>query len=156
MYNNRNYNEYGRHIQDEQMYRDAVRNLRWNNGRGQGERWKKEDLIDRSGINFNEEYFTPYDYAYSVNMMYADYGKMSEKPEPYEQMGKDYLHNDSFPERGDERAYYDAEMRSRRYNNRYDDGMRYEYTNRYQNRRGYNERGSYGDRDNDGRYNEGR
>jgi hypothetical protein len=89
-------------------------------------------------------------------MMYADYGKMSEKPEPYEQMGKDYLHNDSFPERGDERAYYDAEMRSRRYNNRYDDGMRYEYTNRYQNRRGYNERGSYGDRDNDGRYNEGR
>lgn len=155
MYNNRNYerSEYGRHIQDEQMYRDAARNLRWNNGRGQGERWKKEDLIDRSGINFNEEYFTPYDYAYAVNAMYADYGKMTEKPEPYEQMAKDYLRNDSFPERGDERAYYDAARRSRRYYNRYDDyPLRSEYN--YENRRGYNERGTYRDRDNDGRYNE--
>lgn len=39
------YNEYNRyddyndhHIRDERMYRDAVRNLRWENGKGQGER----------------------------------------------------------------------------------------------------------------------
>lgn len=147
----RKYDEH--HIQDEQMYRDAVRNLRWNNGKGQGERWKKEDLLNRSNINFNEEYFTPYDYAYTVNAMYADYGKISEKPDYYEQMGKDYLHNDSFPERGEERAYYDAARRSRRYYNRYDDyPLRSEYN--YENRRNYNERNTYRDRDNDGRYNE--
>ena len=81
------------------------------------------------------------------------------------QMAKDDLHNDSFPERGEERAYYDAMRRSNRYYNRYDEPVRYEYNNRYNygntygysNRR-YNERSYDGraDRDNDGRYNEGR
>lgn len=152
MYNRQNYNRMPddeRHIEDEQMYRDAVRNLRWNNGRGQGERWKMDDLMSRSDVNFNEEYFTPYDYAYAVNAMYADYGRLSEKPEYYEQMGKDYLRNDSFPERGGERSYYDAQRRSRRYMNRFD----YPPTDRYnyENRRRYDRRA---DRDNDGRYNE--
>ena len=157
------YNEYNRyddndhHIRDERMYRDAVRNLRWNNGKGQGERWKKDDLIDRSNINFNEEYFTPYDYAYAVNAHYADYGKISEKPDYYEEMGKSYLRNDSFPERGDERAYYDAMNRSRRYNTRNAGSYeQYEYHPKseptYYNNRRYNERNSYRDRDNDGRY----
>lgn len=161
---NRRYEE--NHIQDEPMYRDAVRHLRWNNGKGNGERWKIEDLMNSNDIDFNQEYFTPYDYAYMVNAKYADYGKLSEKPEYYKQMAKDDLHNDSFPERGDERAYYDAMRRSRRYNNRYDEPIRFEYSNRYDygnnyntygyNNRRYNERNSYGDRDNDGRYNEGR
>lgn len=163
---NRQYNKvpYERHIQDEQMYRDAVHNLRWNNGKGNGERWKIDDLINSSDIDFNQERFTPYDYAYMVNAKYADYGKITEKPDYYKQMAKDDLHNDSFPERGEERAYYDAMNRSRRYNNRYDEPVRYEYNNRYnnkidpyydsynyENRRGYDRRA---DRDNDGRYNE--
>jgi hypothetical protein len=139
-----------RHIEDEQMYRDAVRNLRWNNGKGQGERWKMDELVPRSGLDFNQEYFTPYDYSYAVNAHYADYGNLSEKPDYYMQMAKDYLRNDSYPERGGERAYYDAEMRSRRYNY----GNTYENYNRYDNynNRRYAERNSYGDRDNDGRY----
>ena len=156
MYNN-NYNRRDHHIQNEQMYRDAVRNLRWSNGKGNGERWKVNELTNSSNIDFNREYFTPYDYAYTVNAHYADYGNLSEKPEYYMQMARDYLRNDSYPYRGDERAYYDAEMRSRRYEprsenyNRYDDYYN-RYDNRYENR--YNERGSYRDRDNDGRYNE--
>lgn len=163
MYNYRNYDRTpeSRHIEDEQMYRDAVRNLRWNNGKGQGERWKMEDLMNGSDIDFNQERFTPYDYAYMVNAEYSDYGKLSEKQDYYKQMAKDDLRNDSFPERGEERAYYDAMRRSRRYNNRYDEPMRYEYNNRYdyrnaydyESRRGYDRRA---DRDNDGRYNEGR
>lgn len=162
MYNNRNYNEYGRHIQDEQMYRDAVRNLRWNNGRGNGERWKKEELIPNSGINFDNEDFTPWDFSWAVNMHYADYSNVSEDPKYYMQMAKDYLHNDNYPERGGERAYYDSQRRADRnrhyYNNRYDRYGEYGYSNNYDynNRRGYDERGSYGDRDNDGRYREGR
>ncbi len=145
--NRQRYEMNDNHIQDEQMYRDAVRNLHWNNGKGQGERWKYEEVIPQSNIDFNQEYFTPYDYLYAVNTMYADYGKMSEDKRNYMQMANDYMHNDSFPERADERAYYDAEQRSRRYMNRY---PRYEYNNR----RRYNERNSFGDRDNDGRYNE--
>lgn len=166
MYNEYNrYDDYDRHIRDERMYRDAVSHLRWNNGKGNGERWKMDDLMNSSDIDFNQERFTPYDYAYMVNAEYADHGKLSERQDYYKQMAKDDLHNDSFPERGEERAYYDAMRRARRYNNRYDEPVRYEYNNRYDynnnynyNNRRYNERGYDGraDRDNDGRYNEGR
>lgn len=166
MYNEYNrYDDYDHHIRDERMYRDAVSHLRWNNGKGNGERWKIEDLMNSNDIDFNQERFTPYDYAYMVNANYADYGKLSDKSDYYKQMAKDDLHNDSFPERGEERAYYDAMRRSNRYYNRYDEPVRYEYNNRYNygntygysNRR-YNERSYDGraDRDNDGRYNEGR
>lgn len=146
MYNNRqNYNrmpEYERHIKNEEQYRDAIRNLR------KGERWRMDDLMARTEVNFNEEQFTPYDYAYMVNALHTDYD-VSERPEQYMKMAKEHLRNDSFPERGGERAYYDAQRRSRRYN--YDNRYENRYENRYD---GYNERNSYRDRDNDGKYNE--
>ena len=144
MYNNRQYNrmpEHEKHLQDEQMYRDAIRNLR------KGERWKMDDLMARTDVNFNEEQFTPYDYSYMVNALHNDY-EISERPEQYMKMAKEYLRNDSFPERGGERAYYDAQQRSRRYYNTYENYNRYDYDNRY------NERNSYRDRDNDNRDNE--
>lgn len=145
---NRQYNttpEYERHIQDERMYQDAVRNLR------KGEHWKMDDLMARCDVDFNVEQFTPYDYAYVVNALHSDYD-ISERPEQYMKMAKEYLKNDSFPERGGERGYYDAQKRLRRQYNRYENYRpRYEYDN---NRR-YAERNSYGDRDNDGRYYEG-
>lgn len=154
---------YGHHIGDEEMYNDAVRNLKWTNRKGSGAKWDKDDLIQRSNIDFNEEGYTPYDYAYSVNAHYADYGTISEDPKYYMDMARNYLRNDSYPERGGERAYYDAQMRSRRYNynNRYDrygsygNYNTYDYYDNYdyQNRRSYDRRA---DRDNDGRYNEGR
>lgn len=157
---------YGRHIGDEDMYNEAMRNLRWTNRKGSGAKWDKDDLIQRAGVDFNEEGYTPYDYAYTVNAMYADYGNISDDPKYYMQMARDYLRNDSYPERGNERAYYDAQRRSKRYNynNRYDRygsygnydyNSRYDYDNRYdyENRRRYDRRA---DRDNDGRYNEGR
>lgn len=148
MYRNRQYNrmpENERHIQDEQMYYDAIRNLR------KGEKWKIDDLMAKTDVNFDDEKFTPYDYSYMVNALHSDYD-ISERPEQYMKMAKEHLRNDSYPERGGERAYYDYQRRSRRYNNRYDDGMRYD--NYYDDRRNYNERGSYRDRDNDGRYRE--
>lgn len=160
-------NNYRNHIDNEDMYREFVKYLKWRNKKGQGEKWNADELISRSGIDFNEEFYTPYDFAYMANAMYADYN-VSEKPELYMQMAKEYLRNDSFPMRGDERAYYDAQQRMRRYNNRYENTYNEygynnaynNYNNRYENnynRRGYNaynERNSFRDRDNDGRYNE--
>lgn len=152
MYNRQSYNrhhEYGRHIRNEEEYRDAVRNLR------KGERWKMDDLMARTDVDFNEEEFTPYDYAYMVNALHTDYD-ISERPEQYMKMAKDHLRNDSFPERGPERAYHDAQKRARRMNRYEDYSPRNEYEPHYEyeNRRRYNERNSYRDRDNDGRYNE--
>lgn len=168
MYNNRRrYNESQNHIQDDEMYRDAIRHLKWNNGKGHGERWKINDLIESSGIDFDREEYTPHDYAYAVNAHYADYGDLSENPEYYMQMAKNYLRNNSFPERPEERAYHDAMRRSRKTYSRYDDypvrpesNNRYDYYSprneyrpyEYDNRRRYNERNTYRDRDNDGRY----
>ena len=146
-----NYTGGTRHINNAEMYRNAVNNLKWANRKGNGERWTMDDIIKRSNINFNEENFTPYDYAYIVNALYADYGNASEKYDNYMQMGKDYLHNDNFPERASERAYYDAQRRYARRNNSYNNyNNAYNYTNRYDD--GMNYRNSYGDRDDDGRY----
>ena len=148
---NRQYNnapEYERHIQDERMYQDAVRNLR------KGEHWKMDELMARSDVDFNIEQFTPYDYAYVVNALHSDFD-ISERPEQYMKMAKEYLKNDSFPERGGERAFHDAQRRLRRYMNRYDEYMpKNDYNSRYEyeNNRRYSERNTYGDRDNDGRY----
>ena len=151
---------YGKHIGDTEMYEDAVRNLKWTNRKGSGAKWDKDDLIQRSAIDFNEESFTPHDYAYAVNALYADYGNISDDPKYYMTMARDYLRNDSFPEKGGERAYHDAQMRSRR--NRYRYNTRYEVEDAYkpygyrdaydiESRRRYDRRA---DRDRDGRYNE--
>jgi len=165
MYNENEYKkDYDRHINNAEQYRRYTSNLQWNNRKGSGERWKMDDIIKRSDIDFNKEKFSPYDYAYMVNANYAKYS-ISEKPEYYMEMAKDDLHNDSYPERPDERAYYDAQRRMERNNSRYNYGAEYDYENRYDgryeydnrrydydNRRRYNERNTYRDRDNDGRY----
>lgn len=144
--------QYGRHLDNEHMYRDAVNNLSRSDRKGSGEQWQMDDIMRRSDVDFNRERFTPYDYAYMVNALHADYPDISERPEQYMQMAKRYLRNESFPERSDERAYYDAESRRRNYNYRNEYNYNnYNYNNRYD---GYNSRNSNRDRDNDGRYNE--
>ena len=114
-----------------------------------------DELIKRSDIDFNREEFTPYDFAYMVNAEYANYN-ISEKPDYYMEMAKDDLHNDNYPERAGERAYYDALRRSERYNGGYNYNGYNNYNNRYDGRyeSRYEYRNSNRDRDNDGRYNE--
>lgn len=143
MYNNQ-YNknpQYEKHIENEEMYRDFIRNLK------KGEHWKMDDLMARCDVDFNVEQFTPYDYAYVVNALHSDFD-ISERPEQYMKMAKEYLHNDSFPEKGGERAYHDAQRRLRRYMSRYDGYMpkneynqNYNYqNNNYDYRNAYNSR----------------
>lgn len=136
-----NQERYGRHISNESMYRDAVRNLNRTDRKGSGEQYEMADIMSRSNVNFNNEMFTPYDYAYMVNALKSDYPDISERPEQYMQMANRYLHNDNFPVRGEERAYNDYQNRSRR------NELKYNYQN-------YQERNTYRDRDNDNRYNE--
>lgn len=167
MYNEYNrYDDYDRHINNAEQYRRYTKNLQWNNRKGSGERWKMDDLIKRSDIDFDKEEFTPFDWAYQVNANYANYS-ISEKPEYYMEMANDDLHNDSYPERASERAYYDAQRRMARNDNRYYNVGHYEQYEyhpkseptyrryEYDNRR-YDERNTYRDRDNDGIYREGR
>lgn len=155
--------EYGNHIGDRNMYEDAVRKLKWANGKGEGAKWDADELAQKSGIDFEEEGYTPYDYAYSANRLYSEFNNVFTEPSYYMKMAKEYLRSRNYPYRPQERAYHDAEMISRGYNygNRYNNNYNYgnygnygNYNNyNYENRRGYDRRA---DRDNDGRYNEGR
>lgn len=148
--------EYGNHIGDRSMYDDAVRRLRWANNKGSGAKWDVDELASKSGIDFDEEGYSKYDYGMAVNELYADYNNIFTEPSYYMKMARNYLTSRNYPYRPQERAYREAENRNRRYdyNNR---NNTYDYSNRgnqynYESRRG----GSRQDRDNDGRYNEGR
>lgn len=154
--------EYGNHIGDKNMYDDFVKKLKWANGKGEGAKWDAEELAQKSGIDFDEEGYTPYDYAYATNRLYSEYNNVFTEPSYYMKMAKEYLRSKNYPFRPQERAYRDAEMTSMRYNYNYNQNAynRYDYDNNYnrgnynyENRRGYDRRA---DRDNDGRYNEGR
>lgn len=159
--------QYGNHIGDKTMYDEAVRKLKWANEKGRGAKWDVDELASKSGIDFDEEGYTKYDYGQTVNALYAEYNNIFTEPSYYMKMARNYLTSKNYPYRPQERAYHDAEMRSRRYdygnhypseyNNRYDynNNYKYDYNNRYdyENRRDYDRRA---DRDNDGRYNEGR
>lgn len=152
---------YGKHLGDAEMYEDAVRNLRWSNGKGNGAKWDKDDLIRRSNIDFNEEAFTPWDFAYLTNARFSDYSDISEDPKYFMAMARDDLRNNQFVEPAHERAYYDAQNRTRRnrynYDNRYDrygEYGEYGYSNTYDYNNRYNERNTYKDRDNDRKYHE--
>lgn len=157
--------EYGNHIGDKSMYENAVRNLKWSNGKGNGAKWDADELAQKSGLDFDYEDFTPYDYSYAANMLYSEYNDIYTEPAYYMKMARNYLRNDNYPYKGGERAYHDAQMRSRRYNygNHYRevyDPYNYNSYSNYNNNSRYNyenRRGGTGrDRDNDGRYNEGR
>lgn len=121
--------EYGRHIGDKDTYKEAVNNLNWKqpkDGRSSGPMWDADDLAEKSHIDFDERDFDKYDYAYTVNRLYADNNNAYTESSGYMKMAENYLTDYNYHHPG-ERAYEDMKRRMR-------------YTRR--------------DRDNDGRYNE--
>jgi hypothetical protein len=151
---------------DKSQYEDAVRDLRWANGKGRGAKWDADEITNKSGIDFEQEGYSPLDYSATVNALYADYNNVFTEPSYYLKMAKQYLKSKNYPDRPEERAYNDMEMRNRRYDYRntygYNYRNNYDYHNNYDNydnynyRNTYNEQNSYRDRDNDGKFNEGR
>lgn len=151
--------EYGNHIGDRSMYDDAVRHLRWSNNKGSGAKWDVDELASKSGIDFDEEGYSKYDYGMAVNQLYADYSNIFTEPSYYMKMARNYLTSKNYPYRPQERAYHEAEMRSRNYDYRDNAYGRdnYNYRNHYDPYEYRNERGrrdGRADRDRDGKYNE--
>lgn len=121
---------YGHHIGDRETYNDFVKDLPWKDGTGYGEKWKVDEIENRSKINFNDYDFDKYDYAYEVNRMYADNNNALTDFDAYLKVAKNHLTDNYYNGIPAERAYEEAKTRMKRY---------------YNSRR---------DRDNDGRYNE--
>lgn len=59
------------HITSERKYKELTERLKWANNQGKGEKWKIDEIKRYSKMNFENEEFTEWDFAYLVNMLYA-------------------------------------------------------------------------------------
>lgn len=101
--------KYGCHIHDEELYNKAVALLVWVDDKGKGARWTKNDIIKlATNIDFNAKKYTEYDFAFSMNKLYALYCNAITEPSYYLKMTKDYLEDPNKIEDPSERAYHYA------------------------------------------------
>ena len=103
--------EYGCHIFDKEMYNESTALFEWADGKGTSAKWSIEDIVKLSNINFEDKDFTKYDYAYIVNMLWADYCNIFTEPSYYLKMAKNYLTDTDYYGDASERAYHDAMKR---------------------------------------------
>lgn len=87
------YEEFG-HVTNEHKYKELTERLKWKNGQGKGERWKAEDIKRASRLNFENEDFTEFDFAYLVNMLYAKCCKEFTDMSFYIKLAKCFLEDD--------------------------------------------------------------
>lgn len=102
---------YGCHIVDEDMYNKAVSLLHWVDNKGSGAKWTVPDIVRLSDIDFDNKDYYEYDYAYVVNMLYSDYCNVFIEPSYYLKMAKNYLEDNDYMGKPDERAYKNAKKR---------------------------------------------
>lgn len=100
--------KYGCHIVDAQTYNEAVALFDWVDGKGSGEKWNVETIKNVSGIDFNEKEYTPFDFAYVMNMIYSDNCNVFTDSSYYIKMAKNYLEDPDYMGEASERAYHDA------------------------------------------------
>ena len=100
--------KYGCHITTEEMYNDAIRQLKWVEDRGMGAKWDVETILGLSKVDFEKSKYTKYDYCYVVNMLYSDFCNVFGEPSYYTKMAKNYLEDPDYTGDPSERAYKDA------------------------------------------------
>lgn len=105
--------KYGCHIIDRATYDEAVSLLDWVDNRGNGAKWSVEDIVKVSGIDFNDKEYTQLDFAYTMNMLYADYCNVFTDVSYYVKMSKNYLEDSDYMGEASERAYHNAVKRIR-------------------------------------------
>lgn len=99
--------QFGCHIATEEMYNKFVNKLKWANKIGYGPKWKVEEIVSLSGINFSTVPYTKYDYAFMVNFFYAAFCNALINTNDFLNMAKSYLEN-PYHEKPAERAYRKA------------------------------------------------
>ena len=105
--------KYGCHILDEKTYYDAVELLEWVEDRGSGAKWSIDEIKRVSGIDFETKDYTLLDFAYTMNMLYADYSNIFTDAGYYIKMAKNYLEDADYMGEASERAYKNALKRIR-------------------------------------------
>jgi hypothetical protein len=139
-----NYEQFG-HITNEHKYKELVDRLKWKNGQGKGERWKVEDIKRYSRMNFENEDFTEFDFAYLVNMLYSKCSKEFSDMSFYIKLAKCFLEDDD----EETKLYRGAEHHGRKHS-QHDTQARYDDYDEESRRRRY--RSEYDYRNEDYRY----
>lgn len=167
----------GQRITDHHQYKQLVEKLKWQDGRGKGEKWQVDDAVRLAekvaNIDFKNAEFTEFDFAYVVNMLYALFCKIFTEQTYYIKMAKavlDYKDDDDKHYYGDffkpiEDKKYKHHHQAR-YENRYkmhdddydeygEENRRRRYRSEYDN---YENRydSDYGNRYEDNRYEDNR
>lgn len=134
------------HISSEHKYKELTDRLKWSNQQGKGERWKPEDIKRISKINFENEDFTEWDFAYLVNMLYAKCCKEITDITFYVKLAKCLLtdtdeetkmYHGAFSKhkqkhQGMQSRYDDYDEESRRYRRYRNEDYRNDYESRYE------------------------
>ena len=102
--------EYGCHIVSKDMYREAVSYFENPDGT-KGAKYTVEDIVQRSGIDFDKKEYTKLDFAYMVNMHFSDYGERIKDLDYLMFMAKHDLTDKDYPGDPTERAYHNAKKR---------------------------------------------
>lgn len=98
--------EYGCHIVDEDLYQEAVKLLKW--GSRSGAKWTVDEISKLSKIDFDTKPYYEMDFAYMVNRLYSDFYNIFSDATYYFRMAQNYLEDEDYCGKADERAYHDA------------------------------------------------
>lgn len=109
----------GCHIRNEKIY-DKATELFVNPDSTKGAKWDIDDIVTESGIDFNKTKFTEFDYAYTVNMLYSDYGDIIKNTDIIMKMAVKYLTDNDYFGDPTERAYKNAKCRIHYFKNKND------------------------------------
>lgn len=101
---------YGCHIYDNDMYMKAIHCLKNVDG-STVPHWTVEQVNAKAGIDFDTKDYTLHDLAYTMNMLFSDYGNIFTDTSYYLKMAMNYLTDNDYCGDPSERAYKDAKMR---------------------------------------------
>lgn len=105
------YDFFNCHIKNEDEYNKAVSYLK-NFDKTNGAHWNLQTIKQKTNIDFHNEEYTLYDFAYAVNMKYSDEGDLM----PVDSIfiaAQRYLEDDDFPGEPSERSYHDYKCRKK-------------------------------------------
>lgn len=107
--------KHGHHLVTKEQYDEAASLLKWIEDKGSGPKWKVEEIVKLSNIDFDNKKYHPHDFAYAVNMLYAENCNTLTEPSYYLKMAKNFLENPNYPGDPSERAYHCAMKRIESY-----------------------------------------
>jgi len=122
------------HITNHHEYYKFVNSLEWNGNSGRGEKFKLDDVVRMAEkiakIDFQEEEYTEYDFALTVNMIYAIWCKNFKETTTFLKLAKDFF---DYLKIDNDQAYGDFFKPIKK---KHQMEYRSEYRSEYENRRG--------------------